>query len=237
MGWIEDQLEKEGLLTAKKLYNKFGFQHVIGMYLYGRRALAGPICLCALILKPTHKLELSPSDKLNSQECNKLNDRIRKKATMLTMGWASVGVIARIGVHQATMTAINTCLAGVSSYNPPSMVFIDNFQMDPLPNGLRDSMTPVVSVKKGKEKVDSIMAASIVARVGRETLMKFMHDEYPEYDWINNGGFATQQHIDLIKQYGISPYHRDLSNVKALREFKAFPNKTWRKKYENSYFG
>jgi ribonuclease HII len=67
--------------------------------------------------------------------------------------------------------------------------------------------------------------------------MSWMHKEYPEYEWEQNEGFATPRHIELIKEHGISIYHRDLSNVKALKDFEAFPNKRWRNKYESSYFG
>jgi ribonuclease HII len=237
VGWIDDRIENGKALTAKNLYTKFGFKNVIGVHLYGRNAVAGPICATALILKPTHKFDLKSPDQLSMSECYKLNGQIRKKADMLNIGWASVSVINKFGVQEAIMSAIRTALAGVSAYNPPSIVLVDGFQMHPLPNGLRDSQTPVFTVKKGKEQVDIIAAASIVGRVARDSLMSWMHREYPEYEWEQNEGFATPRHIELIKEYGISMYHRDLSNVKALKDFEAFPNRRWKEQYENSYFG
>lgn len=237
MGWIDDKINSDEPITAKMLYNKFGFQHVVGIHLHARQAIAGPICVVATIIRPNHKFDLKPANKLSMTECNRLNEAIRRKSLMLNLGWVPVEVIPKIGIHNAIMSAINTCMAGVTRFNPPSIVIVDGFQMDPLPNGLRDSHTPVYTIRRGKERMDTIMAASIVGRVARTTMMKFMHDKYPEYDWANNEGFATKQHLDLIKEYGISPFHRDLSNVKSLQDFKAFPNERWRKEYENSYFG
>ena len=92
-------------------------------------------------------------------------------------------------------------------------------------------------MKKGKEQVDVIAAASVIGRVARHSMMSWMHKEYPEYEWKQNEGLATPRHIELIKEHGISVYHRDLSNVKALKTFEAFPNKRWRNEYESSYFG
>ena len=237
MGWIDDKIASGEDLTAKMLYDKFGFRHVIGIHLYARRAIAGPICVAATILRPTHKFDLKPADKLSLDDCQALTDKLNRKAIMVSIGWAPVDVIAKIGLHNALMTAVNTCLSGVSVFNPASIVIVDGFKPDPMPNGLRDSKCPLYVISKGKERVDSIMAASVAARVARTTMMKYMHDEYPEYEWSNNEGFATQQHIDNIKKYGISPYHRDLSNVKSLKEFAAFPNERWRRRNEIGYFG
>lgn len=236
MGWIEDRLD-EGKLTVKMLYDHFGFNHVIGIHLYGRKAIAGPICAVKLIIAPDHKFKLKPASQLSWEECEKLNDKIRRRATMLHLGWAAVDSIEKIGLHRAIMQAINTSLYGVSEFNPPSVIFIDSFQMDPIPNGIRDSKTPVFVVKKGVDVMDVLTAANIVARVARASVMNLIHKEYPEYEWNQNGGFTTQQHIEAIKKYGISPYHRDLSNVKALKDFEAFPNARFIKEYENSYFG
>ena len=237
MGWIDDKIESGNQLTAKMLYDKFGFQHVIGVHIYGRSAIAGPICIVGNILRPNHKFDLKPADKLSLSECEKLNLDIRRKAPMLTMAWASVESIFSLGMHDAIMQGINSCLSGVSLYSPPSIIIVDGFHMNPLPNGVLQSHTPVYAVTRGRERVDIITAANIVARVGREAIMKMAHEEYPEYDWINNGGFASPRHIELIKEYGISPFHRDLSNVKALKDFRAFPNERWRKRYETGYYG
>jgi ribonuclease HII len=238
VGWIEDRINKGQAITAKNLYDKFGFRNVIGIHITGRTAIAGPMCVVALILRPTHKFKVIPTDQFSMAECYALNEKIRKKAEMLNMGWVSVSVLEKAGVQEGVMSAIRTVMAGVSEYNPPSIVLIDGFNMHPLPNGLRDSQCPVIVVKKGKEQVDVIAAASIVGKVARDSMMAWMHKEYPEYEWDQNGGFATTRHIELIKEHGISIYHRDLSNVKALKDFEAFPNKRWREnQYENRYFG
>lgn len=237
MGWIDDKINSGDKLTAKMLYDKFGFQHVIGIHVYGKTAIAGPACVVGIIIKPNHRFDLKTSDKLSLAECEKLSYAIRRKSTMLTMAWVSVENMFNLGMQEAIMQGINSCLIGVSIYNPPSILIVDGFKMNSIPNGIRQARTPLYTVSKGRERVDIITAANIVARVGRETMMKFAHQEYPEYDWINNGGFATAQHIGLIKEYGISPLHRDLSNVKALKDFAAFPNERWRKRNENRYFG
>lgn len=237
MGWITDKIESGKPITAKSLYNKFGFRHVIGVHIYARRAIAGPICVAAVTIRPNHKFDLKDVSQLSMTDCYKLNDAIRRKADLLNLGWASVDSINKLGIHEAIMSAIRSALIGVSEFDPPSLLFIDGFQMEPMINGLRDSQTPVIVVKKGKEQVDVIAAASVVSRVARDSLMSWMHKEYPEYEWEQNEGFATPRHIQLIKEHGISIYHRDLSNVKALKDFRAFPNERWRKQYEDSYFG
>ena len=236
MGWIEDRL-REGRLTVKMLYNHFGFSHVIGIHLYARTAIAGPICVVATTINPNHRFNLKPASQLKEEEVKDLNERIRKKAIMLNLGWAGVDSIEKMGLHRAIMQAINTALYGVSEFNPPSIIFIDGFHMDPTPNGVRDSKTPVIVVKKGTETVDVITAANVIARISRSTVMGMLHKQYPEYMWDQNEGFTTQQHVEAIKKYGISPHHRDLRNVKALKDIDVFPNEKWRREYESNYFG
>jgi ribonuclease HII len=236
MGWIKARLS-EGKLTVKMLHDHFGFNHVIGVHLYARTAIAGPICVVALTLPFDHKLNPKPAYQLKWEECMDLNNKIRQKSLMLNLGWVAVDSIERIGMQRAIMQAINTALYGVNEFNPPSIILIDSFIMDPTPNCIRDSKTPVVVIKKGVEISDVLTAANVVARVSRSIVMGMLHKEYADYSWDQNEGFSTPQHLEAIKAFGISPYHRDLSNIKALKGVDVFPNEQWRQRYESSYFG
>lgn len=237
MGWIAERIEKGERITAQKLYNRFGFRYVLGVYIHARVAIAGPICVSAVVLKPSHKLPIKPAKELTFPELYELNDKIRFKALSVNLGWASVSVILKTGLQRAIQEAIRAAVSDFSRYSPPSIVLVDNFILDPLPNNLRVSKTPVINIRKGTELSDTLAAASIVGKVAHHDMMKLLHKDFPEYDWINNSGYATKKHIELIKQYGITPQHRDLSGVKALEDFEAFANERWRRQYANSYFG
>jgi ribonuclease HII len=232
--WIDEQIKNENL-TAKMLYDKFQFELAIGISLFGRKYIAGPICIVAVILPPDHKLKLHPVSTLSLAQCDRLNQQIRFVATMVNISWAAPQTMLRIGRDNAIMQAINTVLVGISVYNPCDLILMDNYKMPYLPNGVLAAKIPVVNIlRKGNLINDAIAAGSVVARVARHHVMQHIHNHFPEYDWRNNEGALNKQHLSLIEQYGITPHHRGVTNIKTL-EGKLFINEQWRQTVEDEH--
>ena len=149
MGWIEDRINHGDRITTQVLADELGFRHVIGVHIYGRRAIAGPLAITAIMLPSDHKFELEAVAKLSLPETYHMNNALRMKASLLDLGWVDVDSIAILGMEEAIMGGLRVALANVSVFDPPSCIFIDNFKITTPPNNLRDSATPVISVKRG----------------------------------------------------------------------------------------
>jgi ribonuclease HII len=224
MKWLMERIDNSIATTAGDFYKAFGFRHVAGISLNGERAIAGPISLSYVILPPEHNIQLMDIGNLSYEDYVRMSTLIKNKSTDTRLSWATIHDIYKIGKTRALDTAVLFLLAAVNEYNPISILITEGFQLDHSPVGLRKASTPVIHLPKTTGLVEVLTAANIVARAARESLMSKLDDEYPEYNWSNNMGYATPQHLESIKEHGISPYHRDLSNIKSLAEWRAFPN-------------
>ena len=178
-----------------------GYAAVCGVDEAGRGPLAGPVYAAAVILDPEREIEgLNDSKKLSEKKREQLFDQIQREAVAWSVASASVEEIELLNILQATFLAMKRAVDGLAV--PPELAIIDGNQTPP---GLS---VPSHTIVKGDALSASIAAASILAKVSRDRLMKEMDKRYPQYQFAGHNGYGTALHIQLIREYGPSPVHR-----------------------------
>lgn|SRR5699024_2958540 len=177
-----------------------GHQYVAGVDEAGRGPLAGPVVAAAVILPSDFKLlGLNDSKQLSQQQLHEYYHVIKKQAVSLSVAMIDNEQIDRINIYQATKLAMEKAIGKLQP--SPSHVLIDAVPLEHLPY-TSDIIT------KGDQKSISIAAASIIAKVTRDQLMKDIHKKYPIYHFNTNMGYGTKHHITMLKKHGLSPVHR-----------------------------
>ena len=149
---------------------------------------------------------LDDSKKLTDRQRNYLRPLIEQYA----LAWAVVEVTAEeideINILRASITGMQRALSKLSVV--PQHILVDGNKWKPyIPEG-EVMEIPARTVVKGDGKYLSIAAASVLAKTYRDEYMLRLHEEYPMYHWDKNMGYPTKAHYEAIKQYGITPYHR-----------------------------
>lgn len=187
------------LKYENEAYEK-GYNYVCGVDEAGRGPLCGPVVAAAVILDRNAHLEgVNDSKKLSEKKREKLFDDIMEKAIAVGIGISDVDMIEEINILNATKEAMKEAVSGLSI--KPDFVLIDgnqNIQID-------IDRTTVVS---GDALSESIAAASIIAKVTRDRMLREYDKEYPEYGFAKHKGYGTKMHIEAIKKYGLTPIHR-----------------------------
>ena len=204
--WKKKYAEKQQLKEKFEEMNVYehnwrlkGFEMIAGVDEVGRGPLAGPVVAAAVILPNDFFLAgIDDSKKLSEKKRLEYDSIIRKEAMAFSISMIHAQEIDEINIYQATKKAMN---AAIASLDPkPDFLLIDAMKLDiPFPSE---------SIIKGDAKSISIAAASIVAKVARDTLMKEISQTYPVYGFQQNMGYGTKEHIEAIKQHGITSYHR-----------------------------
>jgi ribonuclease HII len=210
MAWFLDRLRSKELLTSTELYDKIGFKTVVGVSIQGRKAIAGPVCAVAVILEPHHQTQyLQSAKELTVGECREISAGIKRSASFVSIGWGIVEEFHK-GPDRPVLRSLSECLSEFSVYRPVTAIVIDGFSYtsQTLPNNLSRSYIPIIRADGASEFFEPCIAASIIAKNARGALMDVLHDEFPEYGWASNKGFATKQHLEAIKTYGLSGHHR-----------------------------
>lgn len=172
---------------------------ICGVDEVGRGPLAGPVLAAAVILNPKFiPNNLNDSKNLSVKKREQLNTLILNSAEF-AYGEASLEEIDELNILQATMLAMKRAVN-----NLPRKV--DHILVDG--NNLPDFDAAATSVIKGDQKSVSIAAASIIAKVKRDFLMKSLSKLYPEYGWERNSGYGTREHMEALNLVGLSPFHR-----------------------------
>lgn len=195
------RLEKERMYEMFVYEREYGeYAHICGVDEVGRGPFAGPVVAAAVILpKDCDILYLNDSKKLSEKKRETLYDEIYEKAEAIGIGMASEKVIDEINILQATYRAMRSAIGKLGVV--PDLL-------------LNDAVTiPEVSIRqvpiiKGDAKSASIAAASIVAKVTRDRMMKEYDGIYPGYQFAKNKGYGTKAHIEAIKAQGICDIHR-----------------------------
>jgi ribonuclease HII len=165
----------------------------------GRGCLAGPVVSSAVILKETVDLSLlKDSKKISFKKRIEIADHI-KLNSIYALGTASVEEIFNLNILQAALLSMKRAIDQLLI--KPELVLIDgNFA----PKGLKNCKTII----NGDEKIKSISAASIVAKVYRDELMIKLSKKFQNYAWDRNFGYGTKAHMEGLKKFGISSHHR-----------------------------
>ena len=186
-----------------------GFSAVCGIDESGRGPLAGPVCAAAVILPPDCDIPgLNDSKKLSEKKREALFPVIQEKALAFGIGWATAEEIDRVNILQATFLAMARAVEALPA--PADYALVDGNRMPPLP-------IPGETIVKGDATSASIAAASILAKVSRDRLLRRLDEEHPEYGFAKHKGYGTKAHYEAIRKYGLLPEHRRsfLKNLEA----------------------
>ena len=165
----------------------------------GRGPLAGPVVAAAVILPANHSLVLKDSKLLSPKKREALCILIKEIAISYSIVRVEPEIIDRINILQATLLAMKQAIESLSV--KPSLVLIDGNQCPKV-------LVSTRAVVGGDKIIPSISAASILAKVERDSLLDEYAVLYPEYGFEEHKGYPTKRHIEALAQYGITPIHR-----------------------------
>ena len=196
---IEDQLYAAGISP------------LAGVDEAGRGACAGPLVVAAVILRDPHASELAKvrdSKELSEKNREELFDVVAEAALSLSVVTISHEEIDARGVHAANLDGMRRAVQGLEI--TPAYVLTDGYAIEGL-------TLPNLAVWKGDQVVTCISAASIIAKVTRDRIMREMDLTYPEYGLASHKGYITKIHTEALQKYGVTPIHRrSFSNIAAL---------------------
>lgn len=176
------------------------FKYIAGCDEVGRGPLAGPVVCASVILDPSIVIEgLNDSKKLSEKKRKMLDIEIREKALAYKIVYIYPSEIDQINIYQASKKGMIEAVNGLS-------IKADFVLSDAMP--LKELEIPFLSIIKGDTKSATIAAASIIAKVSRDTYMIELSKEYPEYGFEKHKGYPTKQHLDALNMYGVLPIHR-----------------------------
>ena len=199
-GLIEELARLAEMGELERELRRFGFRAMAGTDEVGRGCLAGPVVAAAVILEPDCPLfGLDDSKALDPGWRARILPSIISRSRALTIAVIEPAVIDRINILEASKLAM---LRSVTSLGVrPEVVITDAVCLERLD-------VPQLAVLKGDRRVCAVAAASIVAKVYRDSLMDSYHELYPDYDFASNKGYATDAHRQALSEVGPSPIHR-----------------------------
>lgn len=198
--------EKEELRLneLKKIENQYfekGIQYLCGIDEAGRGPLAGPVVVAAVIMPKDSKLEgVNDSKKVSEKKRELLYEQIKEEAISYSVAIVDEKEIDQVNILNATKEGLTTAIRGLKV--KPERIIVDAL------TGIDTCGIPYNSIIKGDAKCYSIAAASILAKVTRDRIMRKMDEVYPEYGFEKHKGYGTAAHIAAIKEYGLCPIHR-----------------------------
>ena len=184
----------------KKLYED-GVKYIAGIDEAGRGPLAGPVVIGCVIMKPESFIEyVNDSKKVSETKREMLYEKITNEAIAWSTGIVDEKEIDELNILNATKKALTEAIDKLEV--KPDVILVD--ALDKIDTkGIK-----YISVIKGDAKIYSISAASIIAKVTRDRIMKEYDEVYPQYGFAGHKGYGTAKHIQAIKEHGICPLHR-----------------------------
>jgi len=185
----------------ERLARAAGYRLIAGVDEVGRGPLAGPVVAACVVLPEGFDLSgINDSKKLTERQRERAEVRIRAEALAIGLGSVAPEIIDRINILQATREAMRAAFLQLSP--TPDFVLVDGL---PVPN----FPCPVQkSVIRGDSQSVSIAAASIVAKVARDQMMRDYAVLYPEYGFAGHKGYGAETHLAALRQHGPCPIHR-----------------------------
>jgi ribonuclease HII len=179
---------------------RVGIRHVAGVDEVGMGPLAGPVVAAAVILPENVSIDgVADSKTLTARDRAALDTEIRARALAIGLSVVDADEIDRLNIYQAGLLA---CRRAVQALSPvPGYVLVDGREIPGLP-------MPQSAYPKGDGFVCSIAAASIVAKVHRDGLMRRLDETHPGYGFGKHMGYATPAHLRALRELGPSPIHR-----------------------------
>jgi ribonuclease HII len=187
-------------LTLERSARASGYCRIAGLDEAGRGPLAGPVVAAAVVLPADLLITgVTDSKKLAEPERERLYELILKLALSWGVGIVDERTIDDVNIYQATIIAMERALECITP--PPDYLLIDALTLPRVP-------IPQNPLIKGDLRSHSIAAASIVAKVTRDRLMKELHEKYPQYNFHKHKGYGTKEHLSLIRKHGPCEAHR-----------------------------
>ena len=196
---VDEDLRLEKMLAYEKELYTQGIQLIAGVDEVGRGPLAGPVVAAAVILPKACKIPgLNDSKKIPKSKHKEIYEAVLQNAIAIGIGIKDNQVIDQVNIYEATKLAM---MEAIGQLEPqPQHLLIDAMKLD-LP-------IPQTSIIKGDANSLSIAAASIVAKVTRDQMMEEFDCEYPGYDFTQNAGYGTANHLAGLDKLGVTPIHR-----------------------------
>lgn len=198
------EIETERLTNFKKEENKLyekNIKLICGIDEAGRGPLAGPVVVGAVILPENSFIEgVNDSKKVSEKKREKLYEEIVKEAIDYSVGIVDQKTIDEINILNATKLGVKLALEGLKQ--KPEIIMVDAL------NNIDTLGIPYISVIKGDAKNYCIAAASIIAKVTRDRIMREWDEVYPVYGFAKHKGYGTAEHIRIIKEIGPCILHR-----------------------------
>ncbi len=206
---MKTKAEKDWLIYEKEAQSS-GYNIVCGVDEAGRGPLAGPVFAAAVILPQGLVIEgIDDSKKLSEKKREALYIKLKSLALAFNVAFATEKEIDEINILNATFLAMKRAVEGLSLR--PDLVLIDGNREPALD-------LPTKTIVKGDSLSVSIAAASILAKVERDRLMKKLSEKYPSYGFEKHKGYGTKLHLEAIKRYGSAEIHRKSFLKKILGE-------------------
>jgi ribonuclease HII len=182
----------------------------------GRGPLAGPVFAAAVILHPQRPIDgLRDSKKLSAAKRDQLAPLIKRDALAWAIAECSEAEIDELNILQATMLAMRRAVEAL--HTAPTLALIDG-------NRCPVMAIQAMAIVEGDDKVDSISAASILAKTARDAALLALHQVYPQYAFDQHKGYPTALHLERLRLHGVSPVHRrSYAPVRALLGREAEP--------------
>ena len=196
---LDEDERLEGMLAYEKECYAREIELIAGVDEVGRGPLAGPVVAAAVILPKGCKISgLNDSKKIPKSKHKEIYEAVLQNAVAIGIGIKDNQVIDQVNIYEATKLAM---MEAIGQLEPqPQHLLIDAMKLDfPIPQ---------TSIIKGDANSLSIAAASIVAKVTRDQMMEEFDLEYPGYDFAQNAGYGTDNHLAGLHKLGVTPIHR-----------------------------
>jgi ribonuclease HII len=186
--------------TVENAIRRLGFVHVAGVDEVGRGCLAGPVVAGAVILRPDQYVPgVADSKVLAAADRERLYPEIVAAAVAWSVAVLDAGAIDRLNIHRASLQAMRQAI--LSLVPLPGFVLVDGFRVP-------DLLMPQRPIVGGDRRSTAIAAASILAKVTRDRLMRELHALDPRYGFDRHKGYATRDHLEAVSRFGYSSVHR-----------------------------
>lgn len=196
----EEERLKQLKQIEEEIYNT-GVETICGIDEAGRGPLAGPVVVAAVIMPRDSFIEgVNDSKKVSEKKRELLYDLITKETIAWGVGIIDQKEIDRINILNATKEGLTTAIKNLEV--KPDRIIVDALK------GIDTLGIPYTSIIKGDAKCYSIAAASIIAKVTRDRIMRQWDEIYPQYGFEKHKGYGTAMHMQAIREYGLCPLHR-----------------------------
>ena len=186
--------------VEKDLYNK-GFKNICGIDEAGRGPLAGPVVVAGVIMPKDSMIEwVHDSKKVTERRREILYEKIKEEAISYSIAVIDHNIIDDINILNATKQGVTEVVDGLDV--KPDLIIVDAL------THINTRGIPYEPIIKGDAKCYNIAAASILAKVTRDRIMRQWDEIYPQYGFAAHKGYGTAKHIAAIKEYGLCPIHR-----------------------------